>query len=184
MYKSNKLCIGMFCPKWQIIVIFLDQSMRCESGILPKIKITMIEQNYANHRRLVKGYHLILTILLLSGIIISIINVARHPPNSGGHVSSALIALLFICLFFIIWFMRAFPLKAQDRAIRAEEALRYFILTGKSLDRRLTIGQITALRFASDEEFLPLVDRSLTENLSSKDIKQAIKNWRADNHRV
>ena len=80
--------------------------------------------------------------------------------------------------------MRVFPLKAQDRAIRAEEALRYFILTGKPLDKRLTIGQITALRFASDEEFLPLVDRSLAENLSSKDIKQAIKNWRPDYHRV
>ena len=48
--------------------------------------------------------------------------------------------------------MRAFPMKAQDRAIRAEEGLRYFILTRQPLSRQLTIGQIAALRFAPDEE--------------------------------
>ena len=31
-------------------------------------------------------------------------------------------------------FVRAFPLKAQDRAIRAEEQLRHYVLTGKLLD--------------------------------------------------
>ena len=113
-----------------------------------------------------------------------IINVIRHPANSGGHVSSALIALLFICGLFIFWYMRQFPVKAQDRAIRAEEALRYFILTGKPLDNRLTMGQIIALRFAADDEFVPLAGRAITESLSPDDIKKSIKNWRSDNHRV
>jgi preprotein translocase subunit YajC len=144
----------------------------------------MTEQNYTNHRRFVKGYHFILSLLLLAGLVFSIINVIRHPANSGGHVSSALIAFLFICLMFVFWFMRQFPLKAQDRAIRAEERLRYFILTSKALDSRLTPGQIAALRFAHDDEFVILVDKAVEENLSANDIKKLIKDWKADHHRV
>ncbi len=75
-------------------------------------------------------------------------------------------------------------MKAQDRAIRAEESLRYFILSGKAIDKRLTLSQIIALRFASDEEFLELAEKAAAGNLSNKDIKKAIQNWRADHHRV
>ena len=84
----------------------------------------------------------------------------------------------------MFWFMRTFPIKAQDRAIRAEEGLRYFILTRKPIDSRITMQQIAALRFAPDDELLPLVDRAVVENLSPNDIKKAIKNWKSDNHRV
>ena len=72
----------------------------------------------------------------------------------------------------------------QDRAIRAEENLRHFAMTGKLLNPELKIGQIVALRFASDEEFVVLAMRALEENLSREDIKKAIKTWRADNHRA
>ena len=81
-------------------------------------------------------------------------------------------------------FTRSFPLKAQDRAIRAEENFRYYLLTGKLLPSGLKISQIVALRFASDDEFPKLVERTLSENLSSKQIKQAIQNWKPDNYRV
>lgn len=144
----------------------------------------MNEQNFANHRRYVKGYHFILSLLLIIGLICSIINLVRHAPNHGGHVSSALIVLLFICGLLIAWYERRFPLKAQDRAIRAEEGLRYFILTGKALDKRLTVNQVAALRFAPDDEFVLLADRAVAENLSPDDIKKAVKQWRSDNHRV
>lgn len=82
------------------------------------------------------------------------------------------------------WFIRTFPLKAQDRAIRAEEALRHYILSGKPINPGLTIGQIAALRFAADEEFLVLADKALAENLTADDIKKSVQNWRADHHRV
>ncbi|MGZ3922035.1 MAG: DUF6526 family protein [Bacteroidia bacterium] len=144
----------------------------------------MAEQNYSNHSRYVPGYHYLLSTLLITGLIISIINVVRHPANGGGHVSSALIALLFVCAIFSFWYGRQFPIKAQDRAIRAEESLRFFILTGKPLDSRLTIGQTIALRFASDDEFVALAAKAVAENLSPNDIKKSIKNWRPDNHRV
>jgi hypothetical protein len=144
----------------------------------------MTEQNFSNHRRYVPGFHMLLSLLLIGGIIISIINLIRHPANNGGRVSAALIALLFVCGFLISWYVRQFPIKAQDRAIRAEEGLRFFIISGKALDNRLTIGQIAALRFASDDELVELVTRAAAEDLSPNDIKKSIKNWRADHHRV
>ena len=90
---------------------------------------------------------------------------------------------IFIAIL-ISWYVRAFPLKAQDRAIRAEESLRYYILTGKSLPATLRMGQIVALRFAPDEEFPGLIERSVRENLTGKEIKSAIKNWKPDYYRV
>jgi hypothetical protein len=60
-------------------------------------------------------------------------------------------------------------------------------LTGKTFDekeRELKLGQIIALRFASDAELLNLMDRAIAENLSSKEIKQQIKNWKGDYLRV
>lgn len=144
----------------------------------------MTEQNYANHSRLVKGYHFILSAFLLFGTIASVANAWLQWYARDNFFSAALIVVLFICGLFIFLFMRQFPMKAQDRAIRAEENLRYFILTRKPLDSRITTGQLIALRFAPDDEFVTLADRTLNESLSPDEIKRAIKNWRADTHRV
>lgn len=143
----------------------------------------MTDQNFANHKRNVPGFHFVLTLLLTAGFILAIVNVVKH-WQSDGLLTSLLILLIFTCMFFMFWFMRAFPIKAQDRAIRAEESLRYFILTRQPLNTTLTIGQIAALRFAPDDELLPLVEKTIAENLQPDDIKKAIKNWRADHHRV
>ena len=96
----------------------------------------------------------------------------------------ALFISVCIGLIFIGYFARAFALKAQDRAIRAEENLRHFSITSKLLDSRLTISQIVALRFASDEEFVALAKKAADEKLSNKQIKEEIKNWRGDYYRV
>jgi hypothetical protein len=84
----------------------------------------------------------------------------------------------------IFFHARIFGLKAQDRAIRAEENFRHFILTNRMLDSRLTMSQMVALRFASDEEFPALAQKAADQKMSSKDIKKAIKNWRGDYYRV
>ena len=144
----------------------------------------MNQQNYANHARVVKGFHLLLGSFLVIGTICSLINIWQQWSAKDQVFSSILIALLFICGILLFIFTRTFPLKAQDRAIRAEENLRYFILTRKPLDSRITMSQVIALRFAPDDEFVILADRAINENLSPDEIKKAIKNWRADEHRA
>ena len=72
----------------------------------------------------------------------------------------------------LFFFCRVFALKAQDRAIRAEENLRYFVLTGQLLDPRLGIRQIIALRFAPDDEFVGLAKRAASEQLTEDAIKR------------
>lgn len=144
----------------------------------------MLAQNNAHHTRYVKGYHFILSTLLLIGTITSLINVYQQLEAHYDMLNSILIALLFICGLFVFYYMRQFPLRAQDRAIRAEENLRHFILTHKSFDSRVTMDQVIALRFAPDEEFIVLADRAAKENLSPAEIKKEIKKWRADHHRM
>jgi hypothetical protein len=144
----------------------------------------MPDQNYNNHRRFVPIWHIVLPLIVLTIIGMNIINLVH-----SGMTKEALhqwIPLLLIPLFMVIhWgFTRRFALIAQDRAIRAEEALRHFILTGKPIDPKLTLGQIIALRFASDEELPALAKRAVEEKLTSKQIKQAVKNWKADHNRV
>ena len=144
----------------------------------------MKQQNYASHARYVIGYHLITAVLILAILILSVINFF-HVAGQPGWLFSGLMPLLAgIVLILLFYYLRAFALKAQDRAIRAEENFRYFILTGKPLDKSLTMSQIIALRFAPDEEMVQLTDRALKENLSSADIKKVIENWRADHHRA
>ena len=93
-------------------------------------------------------------------------------------------ALLFFIAFILGVLVRTYALKVQDRAIRAEESLRYFMLTGKPLDSRLRLGQIIALRFASDEEFPELARQAVDKSMTGKQIKESISQWRADHHRV
>jgi hypothetical protein len=102
----------------------------------------------------------------------------------GGHLLSIILILMNIALLMGFAFFRKFPLKAQDRAIRAEENLRYFSMTGKLFDKGLTMGQIIALRFADDSQFILLADKALKESMSPTEIKKTIQNWRADHHRI
>jgi len=142
----------------------------------------MKEQNFKNHPRFVPAYHYVASLLLIAILIGSFINLA-HSTKETVYSASLISALTVVSI--IIWFyMRVFALKAQDRAIRAEENFRHFILTGKPLDKALHLSQIIALRFASDEEFVELAKRAVAENLTPKQIKQSVKHWRADHHRA
>ncbi|MFA5300683.1 MAG: DUF6526 family protein [Lutibacter sp.] len=142
----------------------------------------MKQQNFKNHSRWVIGYHGITLIAILAFLGGSIRNLLITSEDNL-YLASLLVLLGFI-LFFMFYFMRAFALKAQDRAIRAEEKLRYFILTGKSISNKITMRQFVGLRFASDEEFPALVEKAVAENLSEMDIKKAVINWKEDNYRV
>jgi len=144
----------------------------------------MKEQTYANHRQLVAAYHVWLFGILALTLIGSLVNFYKSIGDHERFYSASLIVVLVVASLMLFFFCRAFPLKAQDRAIRAEENLRHYVLTGKLLDSRFSIPQIVALRFASDDEFPALAAKAAEENTAPDDIKRAIKHWRADTYRV
>ena len=144
----------------------------------------MDAQNYANHRQLVTPFHKVLFPIIVLTLIGSFVNLYQSMGDHQRLYSAALIVVICLCLIAIFFFCRIFPLKAQDRAIRAEENLRHYVLTGKLLDSRLTARQIVGLRFASDAEFPALAQKAADQNLPSEEIKKSIKTWRADNYRV
>lgn len=140
----------------------------------------MNNQNFKNHQRFHAPFHYVLSLLLIVTLVGVIINLVKEGLGFTGILFLLIVVILSI-MFFLI---RTYPLKAQDRAIRAEENLRHFVLTGKLLDSKLTIGQIIALRFADDSEFPELSQKAVSQNLSPTDIKKSIKNWKADFYRV
>lgn len=142
----------------------------------------MSPQNFSNHTRYDKLYHFTIVPLVLVGLIGSIVNFSNS--SSDNSYVSALLVLVFFLLFLVAGLARIYSLKVQDRVIRAEENFRHFLLTGKPLDDKLQIHQIIALRFASDAEFPALANRAVTDKLSSRQIKEAIKDWRGDHYRV
>ena len=142
----------------------------------------MQQQNFNNHSKMVPLYHYVTSFLLLAILIGSIINLANTAKEN--LYSASLITALTIVVILVTYFTRSFALKAQDRAIRAEENFRHFLLTGKPLDAKLSLSQIIALRFAADEEFAALAQKALSENLTNKQSKQLVVSWRADNVRL
>jgi len=144
----------------------------------------MPEQNYKNHHRYVPLYHFILFGVLVLTLIGSCVNLYQSWGDHTRLYSASLITVLTACTLILFFFARIFALKAQDRAIRAEENFRHYLLTSKPLDGRLTIFQIIALRFAPDAEFVALAKRAADESMAPDAIKQAIKNWRGDYYRA
>ena len=84
----------------------------------------------------------------------------------------------------LVLISRAYTVRLQDRIIRLEMHGRLDRL-GRAADfGRLSIKQLTALRFASDRELPALVDRTLTENLAPDQIKRAVTDWQPDLYRT
>ncbi|MDB5054086.1 MAG: hypothetical protein JWM44_2136 [Bacilli bacterium] len=144
----------------------------------------MKQQNYANHRRLDPKYHFIFILLTAIVLVGSIINLISVFNSDASRTEAILIFLISLMFTLIISMIRTYPLKAQDRAIHAEEGLRHFILSGKRIDPRLTNSQIIALRFASDAEYIALCEKAADENLAPDAIKKAISSWRGDHFRI
>jgi len=149
----------------------------------------MKEQSASKHSRYVPFFHFVTPLGLLALLIMAIM---RLCCTCSGPQCSAMLCmhegmfelLITLVLIPIWWHERRFAVRNQDRIIYNEENFRHFVLTGKPLDLRLTRGQVIALRFASDDEYLALLDRAIKENLKPGDIKKAIKNWKPDHNRV
>ena len=145
----------------------------------------MKKQDYKNHVKYYPPHHFVLLPLLMIAIIISVYNIFHSPFQQVFYIW---ITIVLVFIFYVAVMLRQhYALDNQNRIVRLEMRLRYFQLTGKRfepLEQQLSFGQIAALRFASDEELLPLTERTLKENLSAKQIKQSITNWQGDYMRV
>jgi predicted lysophospholipase L1 biosynthesis ABC-type transport system permease subunit len=142
-------------------------------------------QNYKNHKRFHPPFHYFMAPVLLLNVLVSIAVLIHHWPKHWALL--IWLVIMSLALFVLGGLARDNALRVQDRVIRLEESLRYQRLLAPELlaaSQSLTLKQILALRFASDAELPVLIQRTLSENLEPKAIKQAITNWRADNLRV
>jgi hypothetical protein len=140
-------------------------------------------QSFANHARLVPGFHFVTAPLLLVYLVWSVWR-ALSLRDAESHFD----LVGAFALFGVYAYTRLFPLKAQDRIIRLEERLRLTRLLPADLQPRIdTIAprQLIALHFASDAEVEGIVRQVLAGTLTEpKAIKQAIREWRPDYLRV
>ena len=142
------------------------------------------QQSYKNHAQYVFAYHVVLFGIVVLTLIGAGVNLYQSCGDHERMYSASLIFVIMVAFLILMFLARIFALKAQDRAIRAEENLRHFVLTGKLLPATLSVKQVVALRFASDGEFPALASQAASSDMSPDAIKQAIKNWKADTYRV
>ena len=142
----------------------------------------MQHQDLNHHIRYDAFYHFLTAPLAIVGFFISLFAFWQSPAEQVAL--RAMVVLLFLLVLFLAAMVRLYSLKVQDRAIRAEENLRHYILTGKPLDARLRLSQTIALRFASDAEMPALANEAVEKGYDAKKIKQSIREWKADHHRV
>ena len=140
-------------------------------------------QDYDNHRKFVRGFHLVALPILLVNLIYS-----AYVAVTSFSVDSVIGLLLAFALMMVAFYARTFALGAQDRVIRLEERLRLRDLLPPEQQAtigELTTGQLVALRFASDAEVGALVATVSSEGIEDRDeIKKRVTSWRADHQRI
>jgi hypothetical protein len=142
-------------------------------------------QNLKNHGRLDPSYHYVLLLILLANLVFAIFHMVRHWATS--FFAGPWIVVLSLTAFLVVFKMRTYPMKVQDRVIRLEERLRLQALAPAAWHAQiylLTEDQLIGLRFAADDEVVELAKQALEHNLTRKQIKERIKSWRPDNWRV
>ncbi len=135
-------------------------------------------QNVGNHTRLVPEFMVGLALLLVN-VIWALVMVGRAPAL-GTVVQLGAAAAMFMAGLSL----RRQLLTVQDRVIRLEMRLRLREVLPHDLQAQipaLTVGQLVALRFASDGQLPSLVREVLAGTLTSgKAIKHQVQDWQAD----
>ena len=136
----------------------------------------MAPQTKENHTRRDFAY---LALVILN---LTLLTTAVRQLIEFRNVLHLLLAGFALSTFSACIAVRRYALKNQNRIIRLEENVR---LHWMNVDPSgLTMGQMIALRFASDAESPALVARAVAEKMTPKQIKEAIVSWRADLDRV
>ena len=141
-----------------------------------------VPQSFETHARYVPAFHFFVLPVLLINVIVQIVAAVRAP---GAASAWAVVVALALGMAAVL--LRVMALTVQDRVIRLEETLRLTrLLPDRAADiARLSRDHLVALRFASDAEAPGLIARILAGEISSrKDIKAAVKAWRADHLRA
>ncbi len=140
------------------------------------------QQSLKNHARFDPAFHFLIFGVFLANLTYAGVHLYHHPGiGSGWYLFLSLVVIVPILK------LRQYPLKLQDRIIRLEERLRLQALAPAEWHAqiyRLSEDQLIGLRFAGDDEVVGLAKQALEERLNRKQIKQRIRNWRADNWRV
>lgn len=145
----------------------------------------MSKQDYSNHVRFFAPHHFVFYPIALALIVLSFYMGNKDAEQK--YIWWFLGALTILVTWLSFMLRQHYAMTLQNRIVRLEVAHRYFVLAGKDftpIQDQLKDAQIFALRFASDEEFITLIDKTQKNQLTATDIKKDIKNWKADNHRV
>ncbi|MGA2511204.1 MAG: DUF6526 family protein [Candidatus Acidiferrales bacterium] len=136
-------------------------------------------QTFENHAKSVPAFHFVVLPIFLLNLGWSIYRLVH--AFSADRVISLLVAVALLLLAFTA---RVFALTVQDRVIRLEMRLRMQQVLPQDLRARIPefeVGQLVALRFASDAELPELARKVLDGKLTDrKAIKQLVKDWQAD----
>src|SRR5438105_550697 len=131
-------------------------------------------QSAESHTRWDPLFHFFLLPVFVLALLLTIVHLVAHFSHSDfrDNFHACMLIVLASALLVAVFKIRLYSLKVQDRVIRLEERLRLAMLLPENLRSRipeLTIGQLVALRFASDAELPALAARALNEKLSRAD---------------
>ncbi len=108
----------------------------------------MADQSFATHRKYVPGFHFVTLGILVINLLWSLYR-AIWPIPACRSTDRLMAVLLAVALALLAWYVRIFPLRAQDRVIRLEERQRLERLLPPDLRSRigeLSTGQVIALQ--------------------------------------
>jgi hypothetical protein len=131
-------------------------------------------QTYANHVYRARAWSITWLVAVLAFLAMT-----YHAFEEPTYVSFALAALAGVVVS-AVSLIRVFAIRLQNRIIRLEMRVRLARLGREQDLHRLSMPQLVALRFASDAELPALIDRTLSENLTSDAIKRAVRDWQGD----
>jgi hypothetical protein len=138
-----------------------------------------VEQTYKSHRKYIPVYHFFVEPVLLLNVIAQLLYLNKYRT-----LYKAWMVVVAVALAIVPFAARYMMARVQDRVIRLEERMRLATLLPAEARGRiddLSTAQLVALRFASDEEVVALVQRCLSGELTKGDqIKREIRTWRPD----
>jgi len=137
------------------------------------------EQTFKNHTRIYPLFHFWSFFPLLVNFIWQVYRLRYG--ITGDSIVAIILAFGLLALFGAV---RRQVLTVQDRVIRLEMRLRLREMLPPDVAAsalRMPIGQLIALRFASDAELPVLVREVLAGTVATpKDIKLRVKDWQSD----